>query len=154
MSTFSDKIAAGASFTAFRQVCASIMSLVTMVILIRYLGTEDFGYFALAMAYLNIASMLTGNFHEALRRFIPEYFSTKQYASAKGCVRYVLCMKLLLATLFAAGVFSLSHLSYFQNLPGPMPALLSIGSLYILANTFQDVGTNLFMGMQRYAIPL
>lgn len=93
-----------ASITAFAVYGAGTgVSFLAQVIAARLLGADNFGEYAIVVAWIMLlASLCTLGFHVSLIRLIPAYLRYEKWSEANGAVRFALGIAALVSVVVAA----------------------------------------------------
>jgi O-antigen/teichoic acid export membrane protein len=79
----------------------AVLLLLMEILAARILGTQQFGIYSLAMAWVYIFALLgTLGLNHAILKFVPIYFVTQQWSDLHGLLRYANILAGLLATIF------------------------------------------------------
>ncbi len=75
-----------AIYCRFR-ILAVIAGYLIQVLLARYMGAEDFGFYSIVLSTATLLAYLAGlGFPTSLERFLPEYISENEWGKAKGLI--------------------------------------------------------------------
>jgi len=150
---FADKLVGGVSFLTLRQIVQFFIGFGTTIILMRYLGPQNYGLYALVMGVIGLTAIASGNFEEAIRRYVPEYLARGAGYAARRITIFVCATRLVLSAIAAGIVFLLApYIAAFYNI-NEMADLLRIGSVLFVSGALSSIGINIFVGLQKYSIP-
>jgi len=143
-------VARGSFFMSLEQILAMLLGIVHFALLLRYLGAEGYGAFAIALAVINVAMAVPGNWHAFLARFIPEYKKTGRHRRVLATYFYIMVIKvisslvtLILITVFAEALGRAYEVDVF-------PQLLPVLALLLVTESVFTTDMNFLYGWQAY----
>ncbi len=154
MASAAEKVFAGVSYLALRQVASGLAALLSAVLLVRHFGPAGFGVYMLALGVVGLCAIATGSSEEALRRFLPERVARGEHRSARHLFALVLSARLTLALLVAGALFFVAPVLTRDYAGGVLPAfLLRVGALLLFALAAEAVAAGTFLGLGRFGMP-
>ena len=134
-----------------------IFSLVSTILLARIINDVNWSYFAIALSYIQIISIILNflppSLRETISYFIPRYLSLQKKNELK---RFIL-RSLLVKTIFVIIIFLISFLifTYFSeifaiNLPVNILGILVLLSPLIVINNIQAILNGINMGFNKF----
>jgi len=140
----------GSTWLTAEKISATILGLVYMTLLLRFVGPYNYGIFAVALAVIALSQIGTLNFESALARFIPEYEVKKSYFEIKKLIMTSFALKFILSSSITLLVFSLSkNIAYYYHID-QLANLLGIFSILIVVNSFNALINQSLFGFQYY----
>jgi O-antigen/teichoic acid export membrane protein len=129
---------------------ALLSGIVYFALLLRWLGPTKYGIITLALSFVGLASMATGNLELYLERFAAEFETQGRLRTLRHAYRVALGAKLLLGALATVGLLLLApHLARGFTTPelaGLLPPLAIIVACDGLATT----GRAMLYGLQQF----
>lgn len=134
-----------------------IFSLLSTILLARIINDVNWSYFAIALSYIQIISIIINflppSLRETLSYFIPRYLSLQKKNELK---RFVL-RSLLVKTIFVIIIFLISSMIFMFfseifaiNLPVNILGILVLLSPLIIINNLQSILNGINMGFNRF----
>lgn len=97
----------GAGMVLAIRVAASGLTYVAMIVLARWMGTQEYGIYTYALAWAALLAMPAGfGLHAACVRFVPEYVATGAWGKVRGILGRAAALTLVSGTLIAVVAFA------------------------------------------------
>jgi len=120
------KIARNATYGLGGGVVTLLLRLIISVVIIRSIGSENFGVYVLALATVAVAEILAlAGMENTLVKFVSQFRSINDTPRLKGTIIFGIVSVLLLSVISCIGLFCLSQVLAHQifNKPNLMPVL-------------------------------
>lgn len=140
----------GAFYLSVEKAAALVSGTLYFALLLRWLGPTKYGLMTLALSFVGLATMATGNFEAFLERFAAEYHEEGRLRTLRRSFGMVLGLKLALgivASLLLAGLAPLLAANF--NAP-EMVELLPILAFMVASDGFYTTGRATLYGVQQF----
>ncbi|MCD6514926.1 MAG: oligosaccharide flippase family protein [Candidatus Odinarchaeota archaeon] len=141
-------VKSGATLALGRMI-STIISFVTIVFVIRFLGEEQYGLYGLALVPISMVALFRDwGIPQALTKYIAEFKAKNNLNKAKKLVTSALLFVIFTSILLTVITFILATpIATFYRKP-EVASLIRIVSLVLLAEAIYKVAWNIFLGLE------
>ena len=143
-------ITRGVFYLAVEKAAALFSGIVYFALLLRWLGPTKYGIITLALSFVGLASMATGNLELYLERFAAEFEAQGRLRTLRHAYRLALGAKLLLGAVATAVLLVLApHLAHGFTTP-ELASLLPPLALIVACDGLATTGRAMLYGLQQF----
>jgi lipopolysaccharide exporter len=143
-------VSRGAFYLAIEKVAALLSGTAYFALLLRWLGPTKYGIMTLALSFVGLATMATGNFEMYLERYAAEYQSRQALGTLRRAHLMALGLKLALGALASAVMLSLAPMLSRQFHTPELAMLIPLLTFMIAFDGLSTTGRAALYGMQRF----
>jgi len=151
MSLMLKNLSRGSFFLTVESLAGVVSGLLYSVIVLRWLGPSWFGILSLALSFVGLASVFTGNFEVYLERHAAEYETRGQHLRLVRVHLWALAIKAVLGLIAGVALYLLVpwiHAQYgFEKLDALVVLLLAL----VVFDGFSSTGRATLYGLQQYS---
>jgi O-antigen/teichoic acid export membrane protein len=143
-------VSRGAFYLAIEKVAALLSGVLYFALLLRWMGPTKYGIITLALSFVGLASMATGNFEVYLERYAAEHEAQGRLLTLRRAHRLALSLKLLLGGLAGLALVSLAPLLSRQFSTPELATLVPVLALLVACDGLSTSGRAVLYGLQRF----
>lgn len=143
-------VSRGAFYLAIEKIAALISGTAYFALLLRWVGPTNYGFMILALSFVGLATMLTGNFETYLERFAAEYQARNALATLRRAQLMALLLKQVLGLLAGALMIALAPFLARQFNTPWLATLIPLLSAIVVFDGLATTGRATLYGLQRF----
>jgi len=151
LTTYLQDSAKGSLILFLGQISSTLVTAIGLIIVARFLGSTDYGYYTISYVPISIASLfLDIGVNGALVKYLSQYRSENRVEEAQSLFRTGLIINTLAGFILTIITYASSGYlaSYVFRLPEIQP-LLQISSINLLAQSLVNTARSIFIGYER-----
>ena len=143
-------VSRGAFYLSLERMAALVSGLVYFALLLRWLGPTKYGIMAIALSFVGIVTLATGNFEVFLERYAAEYKAQGRLRTLRRALRMSLALKLGLGLVAASVLAALAGPLAIQFEAPELARLLPWFCLLVAFDGLSTTGRSTLFGLQRF----
>ncbi|MGH7730970.1 MAG: lipopolysaccharide biosynthesis protein [Candidatus Eiseniibacteriota bacterium] len=145
-------VSRGAFYLAVERVAALLSGTLYFALLLRWMGPTKYGIVTLALSFVGLASMATGNFEMYLERYAAEHEAHGRFLTLRRAHRLALALKLGLGVL-AGAILSLLAPLLAHHFDSPeLGAIVPVVAFIVACDGLSTTGRAVLYGLQRFRL--
>lgn len=143
-------VSRGAFYLAIEKVAALVSGVLYFALLLRWMGPTKYGIITLALSFVGLASMATGNFEVYLERYTAEHDAQGRLLTLRRAHRLALALKLALGLVAGLVLVGLAPLLARQFATEELAALVPVLAVIVACDGLSTTGRAVLYGLQRF----
>ena len=143
-------VSRGAFYLAAEKAVALLSGILYFALLLRWLGPTKYGIITLALSFVGLASMATGNFEVYLERYAAEHEAQGRLLTLRRAQRLALTLKLVLGGLAGTVLVAIAPLLASNFSTPELATLLPLLALIVVCDGLSTTGRAVLYGFQRF----
>ncbi len=143
-------VSRGAFYLAIEKVAALLSGTLYFALLLRWMGPTKYGIITLALSFVGLASMASGNFEVYLERFAAEHDAHGRLLTLRRAHRMALILKLLLGGLAGLILVALAPMLAHHFATVELATLVPALALIVACDGLSTTGRAVLYGLQRF----
>jgi polysaccharide transporter, PST family len=140
----------GAFYLAVEKAAALVSGIVYFALLLRWLGPTKYGIITLALSFVGLATVATGNFEVYLERYAAEYETHGRMRTLRRAHHLTLALKLGLGLIATAVLLLIAPLLAKSFATPELTRLLPLLALIVVCDGLSTTGRAMLYGFQRF----
>jgi O-antigen/teichoic acid export membrane protein len=145
-----ESVSRGAFYLSLERMAALLSGLVYFALLLRWLGPTKYGIMAIALSFVGVVTLATGNFEVFLERYAAEYQAQGRMRTLRRALRMSLALKLALGLLAASVLAALAEPLAVQFDTPEIAQLLPWFCTLVAFDGLSTTGRSTLFGLQRF----
>ncbi len=142
----------GAFYLAVEKAVALVSGVLYFALLLRWMGPTKYGIITLALSFVGLASMATGNFEVYLERYAAEHEAHGRLRTLRRAHRMALGLKLGLGVLAGLALVGLAPQLAGQFGTTELATLVPVLALVVACDGLSTTGRAVLYGIQRFRL--
>jgi len=143
-------VSRGAFYLAVEKVAALLSGILYFALLLRWMGPTKYGIITLALSFVGLASMATGNFEMYLERYAAEHEAHGRLLTLRRAHRLALALKLGLGALAGATLALLAPVLAHHFDSPDLGGIIPVVALVVACDGLSTTGRAVLYGLQRF----
>lgn len=143
-------ISRGAFYLAVEKAAALLSGIVYFALLLRWLGPTKYGIITLALSFVGLATMATGNFEVYLERYAAEHEAQGRLLTLRRAHRLALALKLLLGGVASVALVAVAPALARGFSTPELVTLLPLLTLIVVCDGLSTTGRAMLYGSQHF----
>jgi O-antigen/teichoic acid export membrane protein len=143
-------VSRGAFYLAAEKVAALFSGVLYFALLLRWMGPTKYGIITLALSFVGLASMATGNFEVYLERYAAEHDARGRLLTLRRAHRLALGLKLALGLVAGLMLTALAPMLASQFATSELAILVPVLALIVVCDGLSTTGRAVLYGLQRF----
>jgi len=143
-------VSRGAFYLAVEKVAALLSGILYFALLLRWMGPTKYGIITLALSFVGLASMATGNFEMYLERYAAEHEAHGRLLTLRRAHRLALALKLGLGALAGAILVLLAPVMARHFDSPELGVVLPVVAFIVACDGLSTTGRAVLYGLQRF----
>ncbi|HYM81465.1 MAG TPA: lipopolysaccharide biosynthesis protein [Candidatus Limnocylindria bacterium] len=145
-----ESVSRGAFYLAIEKAAALLSGMAYFALLLRWLGPVGYGIMTLALSFVGLATMATGNFEVFLERYAAEYQTHGALRTLWRAHRLALLLKLALGAAASLVLVALAPVLSHQFATPQLALLLPVLAVIVASDAMATTGRATLYGMQEF----
>jgi PST family polysaccharide transporter len=143
-------VSRGAFYLAVEKAAALVSGIAYFALLLRWLGPTKYGIMTLALSFMGLATMATGNFEAFLERYAAEYQARGDVRALRRSLGLALGLKLGLGVLASVALLAIAPFLSSQYAMPELAVLLPVLAIMVAVDGCSTTGRATLYGLQRF----